>query len=219
MKSTYSRVYDFSIPPGGTIYLEVPGDYYKIISSTGNIGTKRDASNILQPMYAGRGEKGAEFQRLALRDLSGSTNTGQILIANGAEMVDSSLQLLGAITQRPESSSGNFKSAAVLAALAVEKIIDPTVNSNGLILLSAGWAANQNATLPTGVMLANTTAPASVTDGEVILYASAGSLSGTGFEWAELKKAELLTAGLGLWFISTNGCAGYGARYARWKAL
>lgn len=221
--SSYARVYDFSIPAGGTIFLEVPGDYYKIISSTGNIGTRRDGSNLLQPMFAGRGEKGAEFQRLALADLSGSTNTGQILIASGAEMVDSTFQMIGAVSVRPESPSGNFTSRSANAANTPDAIFTPAANVNGAIVYAAGMAVFNNTTLPNAAFLAKNAAPATPIDGDLILLGlPAVSYGGFAGVQATMPSPQYIPAGLGLYFIADqalNAGTQYSARHCRWKML
>ncbi len=202
--SDYSNVYPFSIPALGTIYLEVPGNYYKVLSSTGNLSTKRDSSNALQPMYAGRGEKGSTFQRLALTDLSGSINTGLILIASGkAEMVDTTLQLVGAVAVRPEVASGSYGSVAALAANTPDVVFLPSLNVNGAILQSADMNFWDNAASGQSAFLAKASAPVSLVDGQV-MAASKNTLVSTAVGHAISRETgQYIPAGLGLYFFST----------------
>lgn len=211
--SSYSRVYDFSIPANGTIFLEVPGDYYKIIANTGNIGTRRDGSNVLQPMYAGRGEKGAVFQRLAMTDLSGSINIGQILIASGAEMVDTTLQLVGAVQVRPESHSGSFSQNGALTVNTAELIFSAASNSNGAIVLSADLCYFDGTTSAMQAFVAKASAPASVTDGVLILCSKPAILNTVTGGAGALAKEQSIPAGFGLYHIA-NGAIGTGITFS-----
>lgn len=219
--SSYARVYDFSIPAGGTIFLEVPGDYYKIISSTGNIGTRRDGSNLLQPMFAGRGEKGAKFQRLALTDLSGSINTGSVMIASeGAEMVDTTLQLLGSVQVRPEVASGNFKASAAMVANTAEQIFSAAANANGALILSAGFLDSKTGAAANVTLLAKATAPATVIDGEVFANSQAAGANGANFFSSFLlQQAQYVPPNVGLYMISDAATGGSGSRHCRYKML
>ena len=222
--SSYARAYDFSIPAGGTIFMEVPGDYYKIITSTGNIATRRDGSNVLQPVFAGRGEKGATFQRLALTDLSGSVNTGQILIASGAEMVDSTFQAVGALAVRPEGPTGNYKNNAITVANTAEQLFTAVTNVNGAILLSASCSIYGGANAPTASFLAKATAPANTMDGDpVFICGTTISTAGNNcFAAGQLTILQYIPPGLGLFFITdvvTTSVSGGSMRSARWKML
>lgn len=214
--SSYSRVYDFVIPANGSVYLEVPGDYYKILSNTGNLSTRRDGSNDLKPMYAGRGEKGALFQRLILSDLSGSTNTGQILIASGAEMVDTTLQLVGAVQVRPEVASGNWGNLAAFAANSPVQIIAPAANVNG-ILVNGGHITAGEVTVVTISIIAKSSPPASIIDGEVILALATTSAVQT----ANLQKDVLIPPGKGVYAIASGVTTvqAYNSQSLRWKTL
>jgi len=215
---SYARVYDFSIPAGGTIYLEVPGNYYKIISSTGNLGIKRDSSNVLQPMFAGRGEKGAVFQRLALNDLSGSINSGQILIASDSEMVDSTFQAVGAIAVRPEGNTGFWVDTANAVANTPLTIFTPASNVNGALVLQASTYYSP-ASAGNDVICHGTAAPATIASNAPILMGGNMANNGaTPWNSGVLNGAAYIPAGHGLYHISSIGTASH-VKFARYKML
>jgi hypothetical protein len=214
---SYARVYDFSITAGGTIFLEVPGNYYKIISSTGNLGTRRDSSNVLQPMFAGRGEKGATFQRLAITDLSGSVNTGQILIATDSEMVDSTFQAVGAISTRPEQASANVNNNTALVANTAQQLFAPGANANGAVLLHAQFQIASAAAVNIA-MVANASAPANPLVGDTLVLGVVDPVvTGTNFYTGRLYYPQYIAAGQGLYLISDTSIAS--RLVARWKIL
>lgn len=159
----------------------------------------------------------------------GAVLTGKITLGAG-QITDNSivgevslnaaaLAALEQINVRPEGSTGNFKSIAALAALASEVVIAPGANTAGAVVLSASGSYGA-ATTPAGVFIAKGSAPASITDGEVIAAPlSIVLISASIYENIQLPKEQYLAAGLGLYFISTAGVSAGGIRAARFKLL
>lgn len=81
MSTRAAKIYDFTIPAGGSRELLVEGSYYRILTSTGALEVRRDGGSALGPIYPGQGER-AEFKRLQLRDLSGAANIGNVIVAD-----------------------------------------------------------------------------------------------------------------------------------------
>lgn len=118
---------------------------------------------------------------------------------------------------RPEAANGNFASNAALAVNTPIQVFAPAANTNGCILLTANLVEHSTVTFPVCTLLAKNSAPASVTDGEVILgientmstYVTSGSL----------KESQFIPAGLGLYYISATATTGLFTRCCRWKML
>lgn len=93
-----------------------------------------------------------------------------------------------------------FKSTAILAANTPETVISPAANVNGVIIHSAQMAA-----INTGYsasMVAKSSAPANVADGDVIVVGKAFNTSA--MLHGELSNPIKIDAGKGVYFISTS---------------
>jgi hypothetical protein len=75
-----TKIYPFIIPAGGVLPLPVSGDMFRIMASTGPLSVIGSKFGSLGPINAGQGLKNREFDRLILKDESGATNVGTILI-------------------------------------------------------------------------------------------------------------------------------------------
>lgn len=238
------KVYDFTLTAGGSFRLPAAGGYFRIMTSTGAVDVTVEGVGTLPGLLAGQALKNVNFPALLLRDASGAPNSGTILVAS-SEFQDNRLNGtvdlsatslaalesvdLNAATQnalkRPEISTGSFSNTAALTANTPVTVFTPAANANGAIILSAGWQQGHASNMPGIVFLAKSSAPASISDGEVIgcatsISASASVLFGCGV----LPKEVQLPAGLGLYVISQDALSAAAAtqpnlRYCRYKLL
>lgn len=81
MKST--RVYNFSIPAGGSFQLPVTGSYFRVMTATDVLEVQGDTFGNIYPLYTGQGLQGQEFRSLNLLNRTGATNNGSILVSDG----------------------------------------------------------------------------------------------------------------------------------------
>lgn len=81
MSTRAAKIYDFTIPAGGSSELLVEGSYYRILESTGALEVRRDGGSALGPIYPGQGER-AQYKRLTLVDKSGAGNSGLMVVGD-----------------------------------------------------------------------------------------------------------------------------------------
>lgn len=219
MKST--QLYDFTLSANGSQVILADANFYKVLTSTGDLQITRDGGSTVRPMRAGRGEREVPFQRLTIRDISGASNSGTIVVGD-SNFIDDTIILSSAINVRPEAPSSNYKSSASLAANTAEVVFLPAANTGGVIVQNINFLATNGASaLPGAVFLAKASAPTTNTDGDAICSSSfVNTLSGTNYyEGGTLPQPQYIAAGLGLYFIAGSAVlAGY-LRTARWKAL
>lgn len=219
------RYYDFNLTAGGTQMLTVEGAYFRIQSQTGAIDVTVESVGTLPGLLTGQGLKDTPFKRLLLRDVSGSPNSGQILVAS-REFIDNrtyGVNSLDAATlatlRQPLASTGNFKNTGALAANTPETIFSAASNVNGAILLTAGFNTFGNAALANPVILAKATAPTSISDGEVYLAADYTNVFSTTYtDNGQIAGPQFVAAGLGLYYITAAAGSG-GIRFARYRLL
>lgn len=75
----HARIYDFTLGAGGMQRLPVVGDFFKVISATGQINVIADTGAQLDLM-PGQGLREFQFNTLAISDKSGAANAGKILV-------------------------------------------------------------------------------------------------------------------------------------------
>lgn len=92
-----SKIYDFTIGAGQIQALDVVGNYAKILNASGALRVRTSSGDVLE-LVAGQGFRGIDFTRLELIDMSGSVNTGRVLISSGGEIVDQRLQGVVSVT-------------------------------------------------------------------------------------------------------------------------
>lgn len=232
------KVYDFTLTAGGSFRLPASGGYFRIMTSTGAVDVTVEGVGTLPGLLAGQALKNVNFPALLLRDASGAPNSGTILVAssefqdnrlNGTvdlsatslaalESIDLNAATLATLRQ-PLASTGNFKSSGALAAGTPETIFAPAANTNGAILLSAGFNIIGNATLTRPSILAKASAPASTIDGEVFVSSSYEGVFGTTYvDAGQLNQPQSISAGLGLYYIHEGAGSG-GLRFARYRLL
>lgn len=229
------QIFDFAMVAGGSFQLPVSGSYFRILTATGNVSVIGDTFGKLGPINRGQGLENSNYNRLVIKDESGSANAGTILVSE-SNFIDQtlygSISLTGAVTLdaatllaleqvnvRPEASTGNYKAQGAIAAGAPDTIFTPASNANGAILLSAhssSWGTN-----PSGfAFIAKASAPASNVDGEIFLGAGAVATQASA-QYGDagiLHSPQFVAAGLGLYYI-TFTAASPCHRAARFKLL
>jgi len=89
------QIYDFSMTAGGSFQLPVSGQYFRILTTLGNVAVIGDTFGKLGPINRGQGMKETPYNRLTIVDVSGSANAGTILVSD-ADFIDQTLY--GSIT-------------------------------------------------------------------------------------------------------------------------
>lgn len=82
----HARIYDFTLGAGGMLRLPVVGDFFKVISATGQINVNADTGATLDLM-PGQGLREFNFNTLTITDNSGAANAGKILVGF-SQMID-----------------------------------------------------------------------------------------------------------------------------------
>jgi hypothetical protein len=202
------KVYTYTIPANQSVIIPAQNNHFFILAATGNVGIWGDTFGQFDGLTQGQGMNNCPFNKLILSDQSGASNTVKLLIAPG-EFTNQILQSLVSIQSsqilqliRPEQSTGHYQSNSAIVAATPIQIIAPAANINGAVILSANTFSS-GTNLPGVTLIAKATAPSTVIDGEVFMYANANMVSGTTYyEESQLPKEEFLAAGLGLYFIS-----------------
>ena len=218
MKTT--TLYDFTLTANGSQVILADANMYKVLTATGDIAVTRDGGATIKPLRAGRGEKNVPFQRLILRDLSGASNSGTILVGD-SDFIDDTIVLSSAINVRPEPITGNWKDTAATTANTAVQVFAAASNTGGAIIYQAAYSEMTSSASPCA-FLAKATAPANTTDGEVVLAGGNSFYSNGSNDWVanELKTPQFVAAGLGLFYISPNsGIVSRGYRNCRYKLL
>lgn len=216
--------YDFNLTAGGTQMLTVEGAYFRIQSQTGAVDVTVEGVGTLPGLLTGQGLKDTPFKRLLLKDVSGASNSGQILVASrefidnrtyGVNTLDTAT--LNALT-RPLLPGANWKDTSTLVANTPLTIFTAAANVNGAILHSA-YAQDISTVSFFQTLVAKATNPTGYTDGEIIVMSNYSPVTGNNIQNIKLDAPTRIAAGLGLYFVSSqNGTAGY-TRAARYTLL
>lgn len=75
------------VAAGGSMQVLAEGSFFRVYSSSGPVAVTVDTVGELGPLLAGQGLKDTPFKRLFVRDLSGSANIVQLIVAD-ASFVD-----------------------------------------------------------------------------------------------------------------------------------
>jgi hypothetical protein len=218
------QYYDFSVNSGGTQIILAEGDYFRLQSATGTVSITVEGVGTIPNMLTGQGIKDTPFKRLVVKDTSGASNAGQILVSSN-EFVDNrtygindlSTATLNTLT-RPAAATGFYADQSLITANTAVNIFTAGSNVNGAILLSADINYN-GANTPLGAFLTKATAPATVVDGQVLITTKQ-TFGGSGCA-CTLPKEQFIPAGVGLYFISSANmeAAGQNIRACRFKLL
>lgn len=222
--------YTYTIPAGGAVMIPATNDNFIVQASTGPLSIRGDTFGTLRGLVAGQGLKAVPFGRLELVDESGAPNTVQLLMTP-AEFVNQvfsgSVNVVGALSldtatmatlRQPLQPTGTANLTAALVANTAQQIVAPGSNPNGLIVLQGGFFMLNSGAGIYGNILAKASAPASITDGEIVVpglpFPNGANLSCN----AELKVPQYVAAGLGLYVIAQQASTLHHT-HARWRAL
>lgn len=198
MAQKATQLYDFTLAAFGSQVILADANFYKILTSTGDVQITRDGGSRIRPMSAGRGEREVEFLRLQITDISGAPNSGTIVVGD-SNFIDDTIVLSSSINVRPEQYS--IAATVALNAGAV-KIVDPASNPSGLIVISldvAGLATGNG----WGTVLAKNGAPASLVDG-AMLFSTVANMGTLNSVYGSAKNI-MIPAGKGLYFFGAAG--------------
>lgn len=175
MNPTFTfKVFDFNLPANGAFRLPASGSYFRIMSSTGAIDVTVEGTGTLPSLTAGQAFKNVPFNSLLILDVSGSSNSGSILVAS-SEFQDNQLQgsvtisnVNGAFTQAQKTVTN--ASAVLLAANTARRFLlvqnkdasgdiyvtldgSAATTANG-IKVAAGGSIELQGYVPTGALYA-----------------------------------------------------------------
>lgn len=137
----------------------------------------------------------------------GSAKLNGTVSVSGAIALDApTLAALESISVHSDGQvyGASHRSIALLAANTAEVVFTPGSNVNGALLHSAQFMSGHGTIITNGALLAKTSTPTTVTDGDAVLGADCCSLVG-GFVVVagSLKSPIKIPAGKGLYYIST----------------
>jgi hypothetical protein len=122
---------------------------------------------------------------------------------------------------RNEISSGNYNNAGAVTANTAVQVVAPASNINGLVVLSGEISTYSGAATGLQAFLAKSSAPSSITDGEMVLLSKLVYNSPVAGNFGQLSQPITLAAGLGLYFIGDQsiGVSFGNSRAVRYKVL
>ncbi len=215
--------YPFTLNAGATLSLPIEGDYFRIQSATGAIDVTVDGVGTLPDLLNGQGLKNVPFKRLTLKDKSGATNTGFILVAFD-EFIDNRTYGVNDLSagslntlRQPLAATGFYSANSLTSSNVAETVFTAAANINGAILLSAHAGSFNATSSPSGGFIAKATAPTTAIDGQVI----AGLINVPGQNASTLSSSQpqFIPAGLGLYYITDFSETTAKARSARFRLL
>lgn len=118
---------------------------------------------------------------------------------------------------RPDTPTGFFSDSSTIAANTPLTVFTPASNPNGAILLSA--YCYDSAINTSQVFIAKSSAPGSITDGEVLMAGTTMGGSATLYMGGFLSYPQFIPAGKGLYFIGSQVGATGQTRSARYRIL
>ncbi|MCM3565925.1 hypothetical protein [Hydrogenophaga intermedia] len=217
--------YTYTIPANGSVQIPATNDNFIIQESTGPLTVRGDTFGTFKGLVAGQGLKAVPFQRLELFDESGAPNTvkllmtpaefvnqtfsGSVVIISGA-LTDAQLRASPVLVRADQLPTGNWRDTSTVAVNTPITIFNAAANVNGAIIHHME-ASDVVATAGNQVFIAKATAPANISDGEVIAQTfTTANNGGTANLSIRRENPVRIEAGLGFFFISGfNGTAGY----------
>lgn len=225
------QTYDVSLPANGSVRLPVSGQNFLIWSATGRVNV-RGAFGYLRGIGVGQGASSVDFTELTIEDVSGVANSVNVIVSAGSFvnqqiiLSSSSALALDSATQdgikKPLAATGFYATNSQMSAGVAEAIFSPSSNINGAILLQAAINFTTSAVAATCCVLAKSSAPASVLDGEVLVCTALAQYYSGGVMWysGRLEAPQFIPAGKGLYAIaSASELASVNYRAARYRLL
>jgi hypothetical protein len=216
-----TKSYPFTLAAGAAAQLDVQGAFYKVQQATGNVEIRRDGG-ISLTLAAGQGEKDVEFQRLELRNPSGATITGVVLIG-GSTFIDDTV-VIGTGSTVPVEDRGvvgaSVTSNISLSGAGVVAVIAPGSNLTGMLIENCGAVCNA-ATGSGGnfVITRKDSAPVVNTDGKIVTYGWPDAVVGANQYSRAYAENVSLAAGDGLYINVFGSGAMAGLVWVNARAL
>lgn len=226
---------------GESRLLHVSGQYFELIDATNPVDVllidKTGAQRgIMRGAEASFHLKNTDFSTIQISSATaqtirigyGSGEAGTRRAAGAVSIVgtvpvsgpltDAQLRASPVVVRDVELPTNAWNNTAVVAANTAIQIFAPGANVNGAILWSAAsYDANAAATMQ--VLIAKASAPASITDGEVIAQCQINSNGTTNYLNIQIDRPRRIAPGLGLYFLSSAaGSVGY-LKHARYSLL
>jgi hypothetical protein len=193
---------------GETKQFGIPGERFELINSVGPVSVSlQDANGIeltnglSQNIAAGSYMQEGKFSRIAITSATAQTLT--FVIANGdsgTRSIAGTVQVAGTVktqdTGLPYTNSYSGVGPVCTVAGTPVQIVAPAANVNGI---TVHFSLNSHVDAPTNglaALIAKSSAPVSVTDGDVLNYAGSGSGS------TVIQLPIFVPAGKGLYWIA-----------------
>lgn len=142
-----SQFYEFTVAPFGAYTLTVTGDYFKIMRAAGPVSIKAEWGE-LKELTAGQGLEAAPFNRLEVRNETGSPNVVRIFVGDrkfidgmGGSVIVGSNMVARAAFASSAKAVVNADGPLVAASAARSYVLIQNRHATGNIFLSFGTAA------------------------------------------------------------------------------
>lgn len=215
------ETYTYTIPAGGSIQIPAPNDNFYVNASTGPLSVRGDTFGRLRGLVAGQGLKGVPFNRLELIDESGAPNTVTILLTP-AEFVNQvfsgSVSIIGGVLTDAQLRASRVPvraelpysiSTTVSMVSGAATLLTPAQNTNGFVIANLEAAGTATAGVGNGTFLAKTSAPTTLTDGDLLGLAGLYQAGATNTIIGKVQNV-VVPAGKGIYWYGVAG-ATYGA--------
>lgn len=143
-------------------------------------------------------------------------SVAQLTLAGDVALDAATLAALEYVSVRPEAPTGSWAISAAYAGGATN-IFTAAANVNGAILLDASLSSYNSGAATQSILAAKATAPASFSDGEILLSFNTGA--GSMQVPAHLQTPKYIAPGLGLWLYANSDSGFSPVKSARWKLL
>lgn len=131
------QIYNFSMPANGSFQLLAEGSYFRILTAIGSVNIIGDSFGKLGPINRGQGLEDMPYKRLIIEDVSGSINSGTILVSE-SNFIDQTLY--GSITLLGQQ--GAFAQAAATVTNASALLAAANANRRYLLIQNNDGAGN-----------------------------------------------------------------------------
>lgn len=168
--------------------------------------TNQSASDEVLDLYTAKDERVNSAELSGSVNVSGAVELGAATLA-ALETVDlgaTTLNALESVEHSGQTYGASFASTAVLVGNTPQTVFTPASNVNGAIIHSAQFYSEHAAGGRLTSLLAKTSAPANVADGDALLTPDYGYVASVNGCSASLKNPIKVPAGKGLYFIATT---------------
>ncbi|WP_288254041.1 hypothetical protein [uncultured Hydrogenophaga sp.] len=218
------QIYTYVVPANGSVQVPATNDNFIVLAASGPVTVRGDTFGTLPNLMAGQGLKAVPFNRLELKDESGAPNTVTLLMSpaefvnqvfSGSVSLDSATLLT---LVRPLLPGTNWRDTSTAVANTPLTVVAPGANVNGILVHSLE-SYDINVNMTNQVFIAKASAPANVTDGEVIAQSLPLAVGTNVMLGIRREVPTRVAPGLGLYFISTTNGSANSLRSARVTVL